>query len=235
MTQRGDNMKSPHAGHRQRIRNQFLKVGIENMEQHNILELLLTYVIPQADTNILGHRLIDKFGSISKVFDAPIEELVTVKGIGMRSATLIKLIPQLARVYLEEKHAVDDLIDSCEKAGEHLRYKFIGRDREVVHLLCLDAKGKILFDNIIIQGSIDRVCIEIRTVVETAIRVGATGIVIAHNHPNGFAIPSRGDVEATRRLHSALSTINIRLIDHIIVAKDDYVSLAQSGIITELI
>ncbi len=226
-------MEDLHKKHRERLRQHFLR-GADHMDKHTLLELFLTYAIPRSDTNKTAHRLLDAFGSLEAVFDAPPSELKRIKGVGEASAVLIKLMPVLMRLYLDEKNTPTGLLSSFEQIGEAVRYKFVGRTNEVVYLLCLDNKGKVLFFDIIFVGSIDRALLEIRTIVETVVRVGATNVVIAHNHPSSFAIPSRGDIEATRKVAFALSLINVRLVDHIIVAKDDYVSLAESGVISNL-
>ena len=220
-----------HAGHRDRLKERFLKHGLDTFEPHSLLELLLFFAIPRRDTNVLGHRLLSHFGSISGVFDAPYHELIKVEGIGHNAAVLIKMIPDLARVYLDDKYSDTGLLNSTTKLGEFLKHKFVGRTNEMVLLLCLDHKCKLLHQEIISEGSLDTVPILPRRLIEPAVRVGAASVVLAHNHPQGFAIPSKKDVETTRRLAQGLDGIGICLLDHFIVARDEYVSMADLGVI----
>lgn len=213
------------------MRARFLKEGLDHFDAHNVLELLLAYAIPRRDTNELAHHLIRRFGSLAGVFDASHEELQKVDGIGSRAATLIKMMPDICRRYYSEKNATDDLLNSTDKLGNYLLPAFIGRTNEIVYLLCLDNKHKPLYGDILVEGTIDSAPIFIRNIAETALRVGAAAVVLAHNHPQGFAIPSANDVDVTIKVAKALEAVSVRLIDHIIVAKDDYVSLADSGIL----
>ncbi len=225
-------MQDVHSGHRNRLKERFLKNGLDTFEEHSLFELLLFFAIPRRDTNELGHRLISRFGSVSGVFDAPYHELIKVEGVGHNAAVLIKLIPDLARAYLDDKYADRGLLDSTAKLGEYLKHKFVGRTNEVVYLLCLDHKCKLLHQEIVAEGSLDTVPILPRRLIEPAVRVGAASVVLAHNHPQGFAIPSKKDVETTRRLSQGMESIGICLLDHFIIARDEYVSMADLGVLT---
>lgn len=217
-----------HDGHRQRMLQAFLSAGIDSMHPHEILEMLLFYAIPRRDTNVIAHDLLDAFGSLRAVFDAPIEELVKVKGIGEYSATLIKMIPQLARAYLSDN---DDavIVTSCGDAAECLLPKFIGRTQETVFLLCLDNKNKMTACVMVGEGSVNSAAISIRRIVEIAMKYNAAAIVLAHNHPGGTAIPSREDIETTKRLVDLCANIKMPLLDHLVISDGDYVSMAETG------
>lgn len=221
-----------HAGHRKRVFERFLASGLDSMPDHNIIELLLFFAISRGDTNQVAHNLIDRFGSLSGVFDASYEELLRVDGVGRHSATLIKLIPSMCRSYFDDKIAPGLVLSSVEQIGEFIKPKFIGRNRETVFLICLDEKSKLLKCEMISEGIHDYVPIAIRRIVESAVGVGAAAIVLVHNHPQGFALPSGDDVNSTNIIRQALAPLSIRLIDHIIVAQDDFVSLSQSGLLT---
>lgn len=218
-----------HQGHRKRLKGQFLRQGLEHMEPHNVLELLLFFALPRVDTNELAHRLLRQFGSLSAVLEAPAQELCRVKGLGENAAVLLRLMPELARYYLKDKAKVGVLVNSSRRAGEFLLPRFVGQTQEVVQLLCLDNRGKVLFADCISQGSVGAAAVTVRSIAEVAMRVGASAVVLAHNHPRGFAIPSQQDISSTLQLREALRPLEIRLLDHIIVAEDDFVSLADSG------
>lgn len=219
-----------HEGHRKRLKDKFIKDGLDNFEPHELLELLLFYSVPRKDTNEMGHALIDSFGSISAVFDASMESLKSVKGIGDTSAVLIKLIPEICRKYMEDKFTYQDKIIDSENAGVILMNKFIGRVNETVVLMLLDSKCKMLFCGVISEGSINSCDIYIRKLVEYSIKYNSSMAIISHNHPSGIALPSKNDLETTIAVRDALKLVGVKLIDHIIVADGDYVSIAQSNL-----
>ncbi len=220
---------SVHEGHRQRLKDRFLSQGLSGFEDHNILELLLFYALPRADTNEIAHRLLSKFGSLSAVFDASVEELCKVKGVSLHSATLIKLIPELTSVYNSDKTKNIQFITSTTDAGHYFVPKFYGKKNEEVQILLLDDKRKIIKWEKLFEGTVNLSSITVKKIVELALNYNATGVIIAHNHPGGVALPSKKDLETTEKLYYALDILNIELCDHIIVADDDYVSLADSG------
>lgn len=222
-------MPSEHDGHRKRLKARFVKSGLDDFEPHNALELLLFYSIPRKDTNPIAHRLINRFGSFSAVFDAKPEELAKVEGITENTAVLISMIPQLARKYLEDKADAQNLIGSFNDIGTYLLPKFVGRTVETIILAALDNKNKIISCSIIAEGENDRASLSKRKVMEEAIRVGATRVIIAHNHPRGFAVPSKEDLILTKEVYFLLKSVDIELVDHIIFAEDDFVSLSASG------
>ncbi|MDP4109231.1 MAG: DNA repair protein RadC [Bacillota bacterium] len=223
-------MMSVHSGHRKRVRERFLNESLDSFPPHNVLELLLFYAVPQKDTNELAHRLIKKFGNLKAVFDAPYEDLLKVQGVGETVASLIKLIPQLARRYMICS-SEDTCLNSTEKAGKFLLPYYIARRNETVFLVCLDTKCKVLSCQMIFEGSVNSTQVNIRKIIETAFRYNASGIIIAHNHPGGVALPSPEDLGTTQRIQEALRAVGLLFIDHIIVADDDFVSLADSGFI----
>lgn len=225
--------KEIHAGHRQRLKNRFLKSGIGGFEQHNILELLLFFAIPRTDTNVIAHSLIERFGNISKVFDAPYDELLKVQGLTTNSATLIKLIPNLSRVYLENKHQAPEFYNTPQKLSEYFIHKFVGINHEEVYIMCLDSSCSLIQCDLLTQGTVTTANISIRKIVETVVRHNACSIVLAHNHPRGLAIPSNEDIITTISIKNALKQLDIYLLDHIIIAQDSYVSLVEEGYISK--
>lgn len=220
-----------HDGHRRKMREEFLAGGLDAFSEHRALELLLFYAIPQADVNPVAHALIDAFGSISAVFDAEPEELMRVPGIGQNAAVLLKLIPQVCRRYLISKTSFIDIIDSSETAGAYLMPRFHGRKEELVYLLCMDAKRKLISCKLIGSGSMNSVVISVRKVVETALVQGASCVILAHNHTSGIALKSEEDVKTTIRIRDALAQVDVVLLDHLIIAGDDFISFRDDGIL----
>ena len=225
---------SVHSGHRERMKELFLKTGLDSFSPHAVLELLLYYAIPQKDTNPIAHELIRRFGSLSGVFDAPMEELLKVNGIGKSAAVFLKMIPQLCRVYEESLDCGKKVICDYDEAGRLFVKKFIGRQNEVVMLMLLDSRERILYCDAINEGSATAANIYIKTIVRLAVRYNAVYAILAHNHPSGECLPSKQDLDTTRWVFEALETVEVRLIDHIIVGGNDYVSLANSKIMPEL-
>lgn len=220
---------SIHSGHRQRLKERFLKEGLDNFNELQVLELLLFYCIPRQDTNPIAHVLLDRFGSLAQVLEAPTSELMKVPGIGEATATFLPLMASLCRYYLVHRTASNVILNTIEQCGEYLLPFFCGRRNEVVYLLCLDAKCKVLSCKEVGEGSVNSASVPIRRIVEMALADNATSVILAHNHPSGMALPSGEDQLTTRRLALSLSTVDIELVDHLVIADDDFVSLRQSG------
>ena len=221
---------SIHDGHRQRLKDRFRQEGLDKFDEIQVLELLLFYAIPQRDTNPLAHRLLDHFGSLAQVLEAPVEELEKISGVGANAATLLSLTTALARYYMVNRGTQTAILTSTEMCGDYLLPHVVGRRDETVFLLCLDATCKVLCCKEVGEGSVNSASVPIRRIVEMALSMNATSVVLAHNHPSGLALPSGEDVQTTRRLAVALDAVDITLADHIVVADDDYVSMAQSGL-----
>lgn len=223
--------KNPHAGHRLRLKARFLKEGLEGFEEHQILELLLFYVVPQKDTNELAHILLERFGSIARVMDAPLKELMMVPGIGEHAASLFKLIPQISSVYEESRFENMQELSTTRVAAEYIRRLFIGKDYEQMVLVCLDKQLRVLGAPILHHGTVDEITVYPRLVVETAISNHAVSVILAHNHPGGSLKPSSSDMRVTRKLMRALDGVGIEMLDHVIVAGKEYFSFLQRGIL----
>ncbi len=219
-----------HEGHRKRLKEKFSKGGVEVLQLHEILELVLFYAIPRRNTNVIAHTLMNKFGSISAVFDAPIKVLKEVPGITDSVAFFIKLVPEICRIYLEDKFSQKKETFDLEAASKLLTMKFIGCTEELVAVMLFDAKGKSVYSGIVSKGSVNSVDICARKILELISNYLACGILLAHNHPSGNAIPSRDDISTTRMLSTLFKSIKIEFLDHIIVAENDYVSLRESKI-----
>ena len=220
---------SIHDGHRQRLKDRFLQQGLDGFTDIQVLELLLFYAIPRRDTNPIAHALLKKFGSVRQVLEAPLERLTEVDYITENAAALLKLMPAMLRYYQVDKAKAEMPLVTIQACGDYLKHFFLGRKNETVFLLCLDAKCKVLACREVGEGSVNSANVPIRRVVEIALAEGASTVVLAHNHPSGIAIPSGEDIATTRRLAAALSTVDVILADHIVVADDDYVSMVQSG------
>ncbi len=218
-----------HDEHRKRMKQKFIDNGMDSFADHEVLELLLYYAISRRDVNPIAHNLINRFGSLSAVFDAPLDALQEVEGVGEHTAIMIKMLPQIARRYMISRSSTENVLDSTEKAGKYVQAFFYSMRKECVYLICLDAKNKVITSKCISKGDVSTVPLSPRQVAEFALANHATSIILAHNHPNGFAIPSGSDQISTLKIQDALHAVDIHLLDHIIVADDDFVSMADSG------
>lgn len=220
-------VKNVHEGHRKRKRENFLNMNIENMPDHEILELLLFYAYPRRDTNEIAHRLIEYFGNLNNVLSAPYEELVKVKDVGENAATFLILFSKLTKWNMDRIMSSRSREESVD-VKEIICRKFAGEKNEIVLVAMFDKKGG--FINVVEaeRGSAGEVKIRPRKLVEMAFRCGADKIIIAHNHPEGFAVPSASDAKATRGIKKLLDPLEIELLDHLIVAENECYSMKES-------
>lgn len=221
--------KNLHDGHRERLKKRFVEGGLDGFEEHEVLELLLYYAIPRKDVNELAHRLIEHFGRFDAVFDAPLEALLEVEGIGANTALLIKLMPQVNRRYQLSGIVNNDcVLDSAEAAGKFFLPYFYAAKEETVYMAGLNAKCGVLFCDKVTGGNNGALSgVAVRDIVEKAINKHAFSVILAHNHPDGVALPSVEDIEATRQITNALKSVQIRLADHIIVAGGEFTSVCE--------
>ena len=214
-----------HKDHRKHTKDRFLSEGLDSFEPHNVLELLLFYSIPQKDTNETAHMLINRFGSLSAVFDAPYDDLLTVPGISEHSATLIKLIPAVSRRYAMEKNSKVTKLSSIEDIGKYLVARYLGVTEETVLLLLLDNKFGLIDCVKVHEGSVNSSAITMRKLIETALFKRASMVVLAHNHPSGVALPSSDDLFTTQQVKRAFDLVEIGMLAHIIVAGDTFTNI----------
>ncbi len=198
-----------------------------------VLELLLFYCIPRRDTNPLAHELLNQFGSLSQVLEAPIEELRKVDGMGENAAVFLHVVTQVGRSYFKDRSSDAKVLPTLDSCADFLQPYFYGERVETVYLLCLDAKCRLLCCKKISQGDVNSTHLSIRKIVEIALGINASSVLLAHNHPGGVAIPSCEDVRATMNIASVLNSVDVNFIDHLVICDDDYVSLMQSGYILE--
>lgn len=221
----GENL---HKEHRERMKARFLSDGLDVFEPHNVLELLLFYSIPRRDTNVTAHRLIEKFGSLHSVFDAPYGELLSVEGISEHSATLIKLVPALLNKYSADKNSTRVRISSLDEAGQYLVNRFDGIGVETVYLMLLDNKSDLIDCVKIHEGSVNSSAITTRVLVETALFKHASSVILAHNHPHGIALPSSDDLFTTRTVKNAFDAVGVNMLAHLIVAGKSYCDILEN-------
>ena len=222
------NKEKIHDGHRQRLKKRFLEEGLEYFNDHQVLELLLFYCIPRQDTNPIAHALLDHFGSLAQILEAPPEDLQKIPGVGESAAAFLSLLNAFYRYYRIKNEADVRYLNSLKECGLYMKPFFQGRRNETVYLLCMDAKKKVLCCKEVGEGSVNSAAVPIRRIVEMALNANATTVILAHNHPSGYAVPSTEDILTTQKLAAALSAVDIVLADHFVIADNDCVSLRDS-------
>lgn len=218
--------ENKHEGHRERLRNRFIKDGLDSFEPHNVLELMLFYALPRRDTNELAHTLLERYGSFSEVLQAPVHELESVPGMGRNAAVFLSLIPAIQRYYVNDKMNMGK-IQGMAALENYIFNRFTGLTEEHVLFLCLDNSLKLISADFISEGSVTSTIVNVRKLVDLSLRHNAVAAILAHNHPRGEPFPSLEDIETTKTVISALKTINVQLIDHIICNDIEYVNMTE--------
>lgn len=223
-------MDTLHKGHRERLRKKALRNGLESLESHEVLELLLFYAIPRRDTNPIAHQIMNKYkGDLSRVFGADMDELKKIDGVGDNAAFLIHMIPQFARIINSSKWEKGTTLGTSDEMGEFALDLCTGLKRECFCIACLNSNRKLQTYDIMEYGTVNEVNLYVRKVVEYAIKENAVNIVLIHNHPNDSLLPSTADKRNTKTIIGALAPLGITVVDHIIVSKDTFYSMHAMG------
>lgn len=222
-----------HSGHRKRLRERFFRDGLEQFEDHQVLELLLFHAVPRRDTNEMAHMLLKRFGALSAVLEADPKDLATVPGMGESAVAFVSMIPPLTRRYLSDSVMRNKpTLNDSGKTNAYLMPLMAGRTEEIFYCLCLDNSCRLLFPALISKGTVNAANIHPRHVVEAALRHKAAAVILAHNHPSGRLKASRADIHLTKVLLAALSPIDIRVLDHVIVGGQRCLSMASEGLLS---
>jgi len=221
-----------YRGHRKRLRERFLKSGVSGFQDYELLELLLTYVIPRKDTKPLAKALLRQFGSLGGVLDASVAELCEIKSIGRESALLIKLMRGLITEYQREKRLARRRFHSPADVAEYLRIEMGGLRDEQFRCLFLNSQNELIAEEVIQDGTVDQAVVYPRKVLEAGLRHKASGVILAHNHPGGSLRPSRNDIDLTQRIGKAAREIGLKVHDHIVVTKSGYLSMYEEGLLS---
>ena len=202
--------------------------SLEETHYQTLLQEALSFVLPERQAQRFTAMLLERFGSFAGVFLAPEEELAALLG-EKRAPRYLRLTTELARAYLEDSSRDLKHVYDTDSAVELFRPKLLGRTTEAVCLMLLDGQARLLYNDILSEGSISAVPVYIRRLLQLCIRYDAQHVLLAHNHPSGNAAASQNDIVATRQVEMALESIDATLNDHIIFAGDDYHSFAKSG------
>jgi DNA repair protein RadC len=223
------------AGHRQRLRDKFIADGMESFTDGEVLELLLTFGTPQTDCKDPARALLKKFGSLAAVLERPQDELQTIKGIGPKNAFAIHFIQGVARRYLNQRLIDKDYLRSSREVANYLLHSMRDLQREVFTVIFLDASHAIISTEVVSEGTLASNTVYPRELIKMALERDAAALIIAHNHPSGSQSPSAADHRLTKNLFLALSLLDIKLLDHFIVAgPESPYSFADNGLMAKI-
>ncbi len=222
-----------HSGHRQRMRERYTKQGLDGFAQHEALELMLFYAIPQKNVNPLAHALIDRFGSLHGVLNATPRQLMQVDGIGEYAATFLSLfasVPKLAEATRTSKHVQ---LNKRQVAVNYCARLLRGEKRELFYAICLNGQMETIGDVLIARGSLSDVPAYPRVVLDAVLTHNAHGVILCHNHPGGTLVPSQADLDATATLLHLLSEVEVTLVDHMIISDSGALSMVRNHFINQ--
>ncbi len=220
--------KPSYLGHRQRIKTKYEKSGIDGWLDYEVLELALSYAIPRKDTKPIAKELLSRFKTINGVLDSDRKELRTVTGISEHTAFFLKLLKDVAILYMEKGIHNRDLLSSPQVVYDYLKVSLKGAVDEEFKLLFLDSRNQLIAVETFKIGTVNRSVVYPRKVVERALYNHAVGVILAHNHPAGTLQPSQDDRGVTKAIKEALKTVDITLLDHIIIGNNDYYSFRNN-------
>lgn len=220
-----------HAKHRQRIRERFFREGLDSWDSYLQLELLLSFGHARKDTKPIAKELLKRFGNLAGVMDASPKELQEIEGVGEVMASVIKITRDMGRAYINAAALERDLINHPELAIDALRADLAGASHEQIRALFLNSANKLIANELLFEGTIDQAPLYPRQIVKRCIELDANAIILAHNHPGGSLVASPEDKKITREIQDALNTIDIRLLDHLIISRSGWLSFQQEGLL----
>ncbi|RUT33070.1 DNA repair protein RadC [Arsenicitalea aurantiaca] len=217
----------PHyLGHRERLRERFLAVGGDALQDYELLELLLQQMLPRRDTKALAKQLLQKFGTFAAVLGAPRQRLAEVKGLGEVSITHLKVIQASAQRYARGQIEGDaPILSSWSALLDYCHSQMAYETREQFRILFLDKKNKLIADEVQQRGTVDHTPVYTREVIARALELSATALILVHNHPSGDPAPSSADVQMTRAISDVAKPLGITLHDHLIIGRGGHASL----------
>lgn len=219
------------AGHRARLRTRLLEQGGDSLHDHELIEYLLALAIPRKDTKPLAKQLIAQYGGFSALLTADAESIARQPGMGDTSTAALKIVQAAALRLLSEPAREQPVLASWQSLLDYLRADMAHLTIERVRTLYLNSKNMLIRDEVTSEGSVDQAAIYTREVIRRAMDLGATALILVHNHPSGDSAPSRQDIAQTRDIINAAKGFGISVHDHIIIGKDGFSSMRSAGLI----
>lgn len=219
-----------HEGHRQRIKKRVKNYGLKALEEHEIIEVLLTYPIPRKDTNGIAHDLLKTFGSLNNVINADVSRLKNVKGVGDETCLFFKMLSELIEIYLEKDNkGPAPNLSTQERCVNYFREHFRIKQNECFYCFCLSASGKLMHYFMHESSDEGHVNFPFKEIIDNVAIPGVNNAIILHTHPNGSVNPSLEDILATKRVQSICSVLGVRLSDHIILNETENYSFNKAN------
>jgi DNA repair protein RadC len=225
------NAKPDYFEHRKRLRERFIASGTRGFQNYEMLELLLTYAVPRLNVKPVAKELIKRFKTVGGVLDAGQLELQSVRGLGPQSAVLIRLVRELFAAYAGERIEDHDVLSSPQAVVDFARVKLGSAAHEAFMVIYLNVKNHVISHEIINEGTVDHAVVYPRRVVESALAHHAASLILVHNHPSGDPAPSAEDKVLTRSIVDAARTIEIRVLDHLIVGRSAHFSFHENQLL----
>ncbi len=216
-------------GHRERLRRRFAQHGFEGFRDYEVLELLLTYALPRLDVKPVAKRLLKVFGTLAGVFDAPVAELKQVAGVGEKAAVFLAIVRQVEMRYLASDLKGKRVFDRPDRVKDHLRFLVQGRGMECFGAVFTDQQHRHLATQILFEGTVDRTAVYPRNLMKRALELDAKGLILFHNHPGGTEYASEEDIQLTRRMAEACALLDIKVLDHFLIAGKHVLSFKEKG------
>ena len=226
--------KKIHAGHRQRLKDKVREGGLRVLEDHEVLELLLTYTIPQKDTNPTGHELLNAFGNLAGVLNADYKELKKVRGVGEETALFLSLFTQVFETYLADKTKKDIFLRNTKACVNFFRDNYAIQNNEILYVICLNSMFKFIKTFEIRGYNESSISFDIKQITEQITGKNIKNIVLCHTHPSGNVAPSNEDVDATISILQICCLLNVNLCDHLIFNETEHFSFGGSGLLYKL-
>lgn len=221
--------KQHHDGHRSRIQEKVLNNNIETLKDYEILEALLTYAIPRIDVKPIAKDLLENFKNFKNILNSDTKKLTSIEGIGSKTECFIKLIHEITCRILKDEFINEIMLNTPEKVINYCKMRMEGLMHEEFRVIFLNRKNKLIADEILQKGTIDKSAVFPREIVKRAIEIGAGAVILAHNHPSGDPSPSKADIDITLSIQKSLTLMEIYLYDHLIIGKNQHYSMKANN------
>jgi DNA repair protein RadC len=223
--------RSTAEGHRKRIKEKYLKAGFVGWHDYEVLEFLLSYAIPRKDIKVIAKDLLARFRSLNAVFEASEAELTSIKGISSHTALFLNMLKDVAVLYAKSDVSKGKVISTPSSVVNYLSVLLKGSKDEQLWALFTNSTNAVVASEIISEGTVSKAAVFPRKIVQRALQHNAVGVIIAHNHPGGNITPSENDKITTEQIKKALATVDVALLDHLIICDNKYLSFASQGLL----
>ena len=227
----GDSQDNGASGHRERLRARFLKGGADAMPDYELLELTLFAAIPRRDTKPLAKALLKRFGSFAEVIAAPRERLLEIPGVGMSVANQLKIVQAAAQRLAKTKVLGRPALSSWSALLDYCTAAMARSETEEFRVLFLDRKNHLIADEVQNRGTVDHTPVYPREIIKRALELGASSIILVHNHPSGDPTPSKADIAMTREIAGAAKALSIAVHDHLVIGRGGHASFKSLGLL----